>query len=121
MADVLRSFGPPRGYAANTAGKSFLEKTWGIRLVIFRELAEPQKLIPYLLQTHTPHLDPDTLGVYLQAVLKIFGTWAMELSQRWDSDDLSKAKNVVDGIIDSLEGFVSSSNIEVQERACSVV
>lgn len=62
------------------------------------------------------NLNPDTVQLYLQATVKVFGFWASELAQRWDNDDLSKVKEVVDFIVSRMTDFASSPDIEVQER-----
>lgn len=84
-----------------------------------RELADPQKLLTYLLQPRVLGLPPDTIAVYLQATTKVFGVWASELAERWDGDDLPKVKNIVESTIERLGDFVSNPNIEVQERVRS--
>lgn len=81
-----------------------------------RELVEPHKLLTYLLQSRVLNLDPETIAVYLQAALKIFGVWTAELADRWDNDDLPKVRQMVDTIIDRISDFVSNQDIEVQER-----
>ena len=86
------------------------------RWCIFRELAEPQKLLGHLLKPAIAHLASDTIGVYLQAVLKTFGVWAAELSQTWDNDDISKVKATVNEVVEGLRPFTSNANVEVQER-----
>lgn len=83
-----------------------------------RELAEPQKLIPLLLKTGVTELSPGTIGVHLQAVLKIFGLWTSELSQNWDDDDLPRVKAVVSEAYEALQPFASSPDMELQERVC---
>ncbi|TCD71148.1 AP-3 complex subunit delta [Steccherinum ochraceum] len=85
------------------------------------ELADPQKLLTYLLQPRVLDLAPDTIAVYLQATTKVFGVWASELADRWDNDDLSKVKDVVDSTIERLTYFVCNPNIEVQERAANML
>ena len=82
----------------------------------FRELAEPQKLLTYLLHPSISILAADTVQLYLQAAVKVFGFLASELAQRWDNDDLPKIREVVDLIISRMTDFASSSDIEVQER-----
>lgn len=81
-----------------------------------RELAEPQKLLNYLLQPSISRLHSDTIAVYIQAATKVFGFWSSELAQRWDDDDLPRVKETVDFVIDRLGEFVTSPDIEVQER-----
>ncbi|KZV61604.1 Adaptor protein complex AP-3 delta subunit [Peniophora sp. CONT] len=85
------------------------------------ELAEPQKLIPLLLKHGVTELSPGTIGVHLQAVLKIFGLWTSELSQTWDDDDLSRVKAVVEDTTEALYTFASSADMEVQERAANAL
>jgi AP-3 complex subunit delta len=81
-----------------------------------REIAEPQKLLPHLLQPNVTFLAPETIGAYLQAAVKLFGSWSMELSQDWDSGRIQNVREVVDTLISRLENFTSHSEIEVQER-----
>ena len=83
-----------------------------------RELSEPQKLLPHLLQPGVTTLPPDTIAVYISATTKIFGYWASELAQRWDDDDLPEVKRVVETISARMSELVSSPHIEVQERVC---
>ncbi|CAL1694631.1 unnamed protein product [Somion occarium] len=85
------------------------------------ELVEPHKLLTYLLQSRVLNLDPETIAVYLQAALKIFGVWTAELADRWDNDDLPKVRQMVDTIIDRISDFVSNQDIEVQERAANML
>ncbi|KAJ7459062.1 adaptin N terminal region-domain-containing protein [Mycena galericulata] len=85
------------------------------------ELAEPQKLLPYLLQSEVANLLPEIIAVYIQATSKIFGNWAAEVAQRWDDDDLPEVKSMVDLIIGRLREFVSNSDVEVQERAANTL
>lgn len=80
------------------------------------ELAEPQKLLPYILQSEITKLLPEIVAVYIQAATKIFGHWAAELAQQWDDNDLPEAKEIVDLILDRVGELVSSPHIEVQER-----
>lgn len=82
----------------------------------FSELAEPQKLLAYTLQPSIVTLTPDIIAVYLQAAMKVFGSWAAELADRWDDDDLSKVKNVVDMVLGRVGDFATNPDIEVQER-----
>lgn len=82
------------------------------------ELAEPQKLLNYLLQPSISRLHSDTIAVYIQAATKVFGFWSSELAQRWDDDDLPRVKETVDFVLDHLRDFVASPDIEVQERVC---
>jgi AP-3 complex subunit delta len=79
-------------------------------------LAEPQKLIPELLQPEISNLEPETIAVYIQAATKVFGYWAVEVAQRWEDDDLQEVKEVVDLIMTHISHFVSSPHVEVQER-----
>lgn len=80
------------------------------------ELADPQKLLPYILQPEITNLSPDIIAVYIQAATKIFGSWAAEVAERWSEDDLPEVKNVVDVIVTRVTEFAGSPHIEVQER-----
>ncbi|KAF8273827.1 adaptin N terminal region-domain-containing protein [Lactarius quietus] len=75
----------------------------------------------YLLQPDVSLLASETIGAYLQAAIKLFGTWSMELSQDWDSGKIQDAREVVDALISRLKDFTSHSEIEVQERAANAV
>ncbi|KAJ6502639.1 adaptin N terminal region-domain-containing protein [Mycena vulgaris] len=85
------------------------------------ELSEPQKLLPYLLQSEIANLHPEIIAVYIQATSKIFGHWAAEVAQRWDDDDLPEVKSMVDLIIERVHEFVSNTHVEVQERAANTL
>ncbi|THH19000.1 hypothetical protein EW146_g2089 [Bondarzewia mesenterica] len=85
------------------------------------ELAEPHKLLPYLLHPNISILAPEIIETYLQAATKVFGFWAAELAHRWDNDNLPKVKEVVDTIIARMGEFASSPEIEVQERAANAL
>jgi len=86
-------------------------------LTIFcRELSEPQKLLPYLLQPEVNNLTPDTIAVYIQSATKVFGRWVSDVAQRWDDQDLPEVKQVVEQIVSRMRDFAISEHIEVQER-----
>lgn len=80
------------------------------------ELSEPQKLLPYLLQPEVSNLSSEIIAVYIQAATKIFGSWAADIAQRWEDDDLPEVKGVVEMIVLRMSELVSSPHIEVQER-----
>ncbi|KAI0076052.1 Adaptor protein complex AP-3 delta subunit [Panus rudis PR-1116 ss-1] len=84
------------------------------------ELAEPQKLLSFLLQPRVLTLNADIISVYLQSATKVFGVWAAELADRWDNDDLPKVKETVDTVLERLAEFASNPDIEVQERAANI-
>ncbi|KAF9453879.1 Ap3d1 protein [Macrolepiota fuliginosa MF-IS2] len=84
------------------------------------ELSEPERLLPYLLQPNITRLPPDTVSIYIQAAIKIFGFWASELAQRWDEDDLATIKSAVENMSERMAALVSSPHIEVQERAANI-
>lgn len=86
-----------------------------------QELAEPQKLIPYLLQQEVTNLPPDIIAVYIQAMTKIFGFWASELGQRWNDDELPELKRIVVSTQNRVSEFASCQYIEVQERAANTL
>ncbi|OJT09578.1 AP-3 complex subunit delta-1 [Trametes pubescens] len=85
------------------------------------ELAEPQKLLSHLLQPGINALPPDVVAVYLQAAMKVFGSWAAELAERWDDDDLARVQGVVGDILERLQSFAAHPDIEVQERAAEAL
>ncbi len=81
-----------------------------------REIAEPHKLLPHLLQPNVSLLASETIAAYIQAAVKLFGSWSMELSQDWDNGKIQDAREVVGSLISRLENFTSHSEVEVQER-----
>ncbi|RPD64688.1 Adaptor protein complex AP-3 delta subunit [Lentinus tigrinus ALCF2SS1-7] len=85
------------------------------------ELAEPHKLLSYLLQPRIVSLPTEIIAVYLHAAMKVFGSWGAELADRWDDDDLPKVRGVVDDVLERLSSFVTSPDIEVQERAAELL
>ena len=85
----------------------------------FRELAEPQKLLPYLLQQEVCNLPSDIIAVYVQATTKIFGFWASELGQRWNDDELPELKRIIMLIQNRLGELARCQDIDVQERVRS--
>jgi hypothetical protein len=85
-----------------------------------REIAEPQKLLPHLLQPNVSLLASETIAAYIQAAVKLFGSWSMELSQDWDNGRIQDVREIVDTLISRLENFTSHSEVEVQERVCPI-
>ncbi|KAH9929816.1 adaptin N terminal region-domain-containing protein [Fomitopsis serialis] len=85
------------------------------------ELAEPQKLLPHLLQPGLVALDPEIVAVYLQAATKVFGYWAAEQANTFESEDLPKIRDAVDMTLERAGEFATSPDIEVQERAAEMV
>jgi hypothetical protein len=85
-----------------------------------REIAEPQKLLPHLLQPNVSLLASETIAAYIQAAVKLFGSWSMELSQHWDNGRIQDVREIVDSLISRLENFTSHSEVEVQERVCPI-
>jgi hypothetical protein len=80
------------------------------------EIAEPQKLLPHLLQPNVSLLSSETIGVYIQTAVKLFGAWSIELSQNWDNGKIQDVREVVDTLISRLKNFTSHPEAEVQER-----
>ena len=104
---------------ANTAGRTLLLSSAlpsEAHRRRYSELAEPHKLLSYLLQQRIMSLSSDIIAVYLHAAMKVFGSWAAELADRWDDDDLPKVRGVVDDVLERLASFVTHADIEVQER-----
>ncbi|KAH6917072.1 Ap3d1 protein [Coprinopsis sp. MPI-PUGE-AT-0042] len=85
------------------------------------ELLEPQKLVPYLLQSESSDLPPDIASVYVQAAVKVFGTWAADVAQDWDDERFSEIQDTADSIMARMQELVSSPFIEVQERASNAL
>ncbi|KAF8588353.1 Adaptor protein complex AP-3 delta subunit [Ramaria rubella] len=86
-----------------------------------RELLDPPKILTYLLQPSTAALPSETISVYIQAAFKIFGHWVADLSNRWNEDYLPEIKQMVDVVVNSLQSYIGSEDIEVQERAANML
>ncbi|CAA7268078.1 unnamed protein product [Cyclocybe aegerita] len=86
-----------------------------------QELSEPQNILPYLLQPGTNKLSPDSLAMYIQAAVKIFGFWVEDLATRWADDRLPEVKQGVESILTRLKELAGSQHIEVQERAANAL
>jgi len=80
------------------------------------ELADPEQLLPHLLQADITRLPQDTISVYIQAAIKIFGVWTSELAQRWEEDELATVQSAVKSIQERMDALVTNPHIEVQER-----
>ncbi|KAG2365496.1 adaptin N terminal region-domain-containing protein [Suillus spraguei] len=85
------------------------------------ELSAPDELIPYLLQPEIASLRPDITAVCIQSATKLFGYWASEAAKQWTEGFLDDLKKAVDIMIEQMEQFASSTQIEVQERAANVL
>lgn len=114
---VLRCYGRLPGFVASTAG---VIKVIIITRIVFSqsssELSEPQKLLEYLLHPGVSKLAPETIAVYVQAALKVFGFWCAEIAEHWDDDNLPRVKGVVDTMVERVTEFATNPDIEVQER-----
>ncbi|KAG6888235.1 hypothetical protein C0992_009227 [Termitomyces sp. T32_za158] len=83
------------------------------------ELTEPQKLLPYLLQPEISSLAPEIITVYIQAATKVFGSWAASVAHRWEEEDVTEVKSVVEHLTNRFNELVRSPYIDVQERAAN--
>ena len=83
---------------------------------LHRQLLEPVKLVPYLVQPEISNLHPDILAAYIQAATKVFGYWTSELAQNWDNDALPEIRQVVESMSTRMKDLASSVHVEVQER-----
>ncbi|GJE89511.1 AP-3 complex subunit delta [Phanerochaete sordida] len=83
------------------------------------ELADPQKLLEPLLRPEVFRLAPETIAVYLQAAVKVFGAWAADLADDWNDEELPRVRGVVDTMIERVGAFAAHADIEVQERAAN--
>jgi AP-3 complex subunit delta-1 len=90
------------------------------------ELAQPDIVFPLLLgHTLVILLPPSTQSAYIQSASKIFGSWTARLAlsseAEWRTESSSYddlVLNKVSMLKDALErAFISSSDVEVQERA----
>lgn len=80
-------------------------------------LASPLSTISAILSPTLSQSSPKLIGVSVQAAAKVFAYYAASASERWSADLHEEAKNVVASTKAGLEPFLSSPDIEVQERA----
>lgn len=81
-------------------------------------MPDTRKTISSLLSIDSTKIAPDIVAICVQSTAKIFGSWAVDLANRWDDDDLPEVKNNVETIISGLQKFASDPDFEVQERVC---
>ncbi|KIL71660.1 hypothetical protein M378DRAFT_115001 [Amanita muscaria Koide BX008] len=84
-------------------------------------VSEPQKLITHMLKPEISNLPPDTIAVYIQAALKIFGFWAADLAEHWQDDYLPTVKSTAGLVMTHVQEFTGNFHVEVQERAAEVL
>ncbi|KAJ3041525.1 AP-3 complex subunit delta-1 [Rhizophlyctis rosea] len=81
-------------------------------------LSSPVDILKRLLKAGAGRLSPIIQAVYIQNILKIYTYWAnSEAVRNSDGEEFYAATRLV---IDGLQRFVTSSDLEVQERACMV-
>ncbi|KZO94105.1 Adaptor protein complex AP-3 delta subunit [Calocera viscosa TUFC12733] len=78
-------------------------------------------LLYYLTRPAISSLPLSILSLYLHSTLKVYGSWASDLANRWDVSDLTELNRVVDMITDGMKPFAASDDIEVQERAANAL
>ncbi|EJC98671.1 Adaptor protein complex AP-3 delta subunit [Fomitiporia mediterranea MF3/22] len=85
------------------------------------ELSDTRKALPSLLSSDVAKLPSDIIAMYIQCAAKVFATWAVELAERWDDDDLPEIKETVSSVISGVRQFATHADFEVQERAANVL
>ncbi|EJD54241.1 Adaptor protein complex AP-3 delta subunit [Auricularia subglabra TFB-10046 SS5] len=87
------------------------------------EQRDAPRVLGHLLQEAVvKHLSPETQAVFLQSAMKVFGHFAAELSGEWnDEAHLELARRVCGEVIQGVEPFASSEDVEVQERAANIL
>src|SRR2546423_2053926 len=84
-----------------------------------RSLVEvPKTALEALLSPYVENFSPKVQGVYIQAVPKVFSTWATEVTSSWTHEKKIEIDFVLEQILTWLDPFRYSTNLEVQERAC---
>lgn len=86
---------------------------------LFRELEDPPQVISYLLRDSVLRLPHSTTAIFIQAVLKVFGVWAVDLATRWNNDFLPEVRKTVEHVLSALQAYVKHDNTEIQERVRS--
>ena len=59
--------------------------------------------------------------VYIQTALKIFGSWTVDLANRWSNDFLADIKQTIDMVVSGLQSLGANEDIEVQERVSTLI
>ena len=54
--------------------------------------------------------------MYLLSAAKVFGQWAVDLAEAWDSTHGGELRETVDLVIKGVSEYTSHPDIEVQER-----
>lgn len=80
-------------------------------------LASPLSAMTSILSPTLPQASPQLVVVSVQAAAKVFAYYAASASESWSADLHEETKNVVESTTRGLEPFLSSPDIEVQERA----
>ncbi|EJU02826.1 Adaptor protein complex AP-3 delta subunit [Dacryopinax primogenitus] len=83
------------------------------------ESSDRKVILYYLTRPLISSLPFNILALYLHSTLKVYGSWAADLAVRWDVSDSIELNRVVDMIAEGVKPFVSSRDIEVQERAAN--
>ncbi|KZV79463.1 hypothetical protein EXIGLDRAFT_782314 [Exidia glandulosa HHB12029] len=86
------------------------------------EQKDAHRVIGYLIQPSIKFLPADTIAVFLQSAIKVFGYWAAEVAAEWnDTAHLNAARRMADELSGALEPFTAHADVEVQERAANIV
>lgn len=84
-------------------------------------MKDAHRVIGHLIQPAVRLLPPETIAVFLQAAMKVFGHWAAEVAAEWNDDaHLAPARRTVDELVAALEPFAANEDVEVQERAANL-
>ncbi|KZV96926.1 hypothetical protein EXIGLDRAFT_764838, partial [Exidia glandulosa HHB12029] len=86
------------------------------------EQKDAHRVIGHLIQPSIKFLPADTIAVFLQSAMKVFGYWAAEVAAEWnDAAHLGAARRMADELSGALEPFTAHADVEVQERAANIV
>ncbi|GJJ13138.1 hypothetical protein Clacol_007388 [Clathrus columnatus] len=86
-----------------------------------QELANPPQTISCLFQEAAVRLPHRTVAIFVQAVMKVFGAWALQLASKWNDNYLPELKQNAEKIISQLQVLVKHDDFEIQERAANTL
>jgi AP-3 complex subunit delta-1 len=81
------------------------------------ELASSLSAMSNILPPSLPRSAPDRAVLSVQAEAKVFALYAARASEDWSAEKHAEAKNVVESVRKGLAPFLSSRDIDIQERA----
>lgn len=83
------------------------------------EANDPLDVAFTLLRESSARPPPNIQAIYLLAVTKIFGYWALNQANNWRSELLPDVRATIDRLVSLIGKFLGDADAEVQERVCA--